>query len=1212
MKFPHWHLCVLAFMLSTLLAPAVAPAATYYVASTGADSNPGTSASPWRTLQKAADTVQAGDVVNVSPGTYAGFQVTTSGTSASRIVFRASGSGVLVNQPNSKTPDNINVEAASYVTIEGFTVEDAPRVGIRMVLATGGVIRNNVVRRSGLTGILTGWTPAVLIEGNVTSGSLQQHGIYVSNSNTPNDNPVVRGNESFGNNENGIQFNGDCWEGGDGVIEGALIENNIVHDNNWKGFSIISVQASIIQNNVIYDNGISAGAGGLHLTDQVGPSCGKPSSNNLVVNNTIVEPRIACIRMTDGSTANIVFNNLCVSPSSARLILDDVGGNLIDAVSNLKLTSSSGLFVDAAGKNFHLASASGAIDAGIALYQGRSAPVVDRDGNKRPAGQRHDAGAFEAGGSAPPTDVVPPTVSLTAPAPNATIETTTTVTASASDNIAVTSVEFLLDGVPLGAADTQAPYSISLDPNAHPTGFYTLSARARDSAGNIASSPGITVFLRNNAPGGIPTAHPRLYNIGSRLSLLKAKACRDANGNVIPNCTPTADWNDFLAKNITSGAGEAWTFALAYMVTGNASYATQAIQKVRANIADGLGQRGAAERQDYFLNGHYYIRNAAVVYDWLNNLLTPADKASFVNYMNQMLYEIWNPTTNPCKTSSGWGQNDPKNNYYYRHVLGTALVAIATYQENNGMVTFQDCDGVGGTLPLKMPFNGVDYGDPLEFTYVKINNQAIPYILSDEAGGGWHEGTNYGRASKILMFEVFTVLRDGGGTNYFSAITFPRESALFHMYCLQPDNVYHYTNGDAPRDPLERANDSDVHLMLLLMDGLSGMRESAYARFWLDTFGPPVEERIKAAWFYLFYNPAAPRVDYRAELPTRYYASGMSYVNSRSSWSADAVSVNFLSAERIVDHMHRNQNEFAIFYKGWQTVNGNTYLKTGLVQETQYHNTIMINHESQRYGRGTGDIIRYEATPGYTYVVGDASDAYYSNASPWGSGDQKMIDVFQRELVHILPDLVVVFDRVTPTPAFQDREVTYVVNAKNQPAISGRKVTLTNGSGRLIQQTVLPATTQLVPLQRVDGSFSTWRVEESAPIAANYQFLHVLYATESTVADLPPVAAVNVTSGNMVGVQIGGGAEDKVLLFSADPSGAAPGGQIRLQVGMGESGFMLYDLRPDTGYAIEVTESEGQRTLVVSEGGPVRASAAGVLEFRIGAADVPSVIAYGD
>ena len=395
MRYPTWATGFSLAVALGLCFTTTPLAATYYVANNGHDSNPGSSSLPWRTLQKAANTVRASDVVLAANGTYAGFQVTADGTEGAPIVFRANGSNVVINAPNASTPDHINIEGGNYVTVEGFVVNDAPRVGIRVVTATGVVIRNNTISRSGLDGILTGYTPQIQIIGNTASGSVQEHGIYMSNSTSANDNPIVRDNECFDNHQNGMQFNGDCDAGGDGIISGAVIENNVIHHNQWKGFSMISLQSSTIRNNVVYENGLAAGAGGLHLADQ--PGCGHPSSNNVVANNTIYEPRIACIRMTNGSTANTIFNNLLIASTQAYTIADEVGGNYIDTVSNRKLTSLSGLFVGAGLGDFHLLPTSPVIDDGVMSYRSIAAPAVDADGAQRPHGAAPDAGAYEHG-----------------------------------------------------------------------------------------------------------------------------------------------------------------------------------------------------------------------------------------------------------------------------------------------------------------------------------------------------------------------------------------------------------------------------------------------------------------------------------------------------------------------------------------------------------------------------------------------------------------------------------------------------------------------------------------------------------------------------------------------------------------------------------------------------------------------------------------------
>ena len=94
-----------------------------------------------------------------------------------------------------------------------------------------------------------------------------------------------------------------------------------------------------------------------------------------------------------------------------------------------------------------------------------------------------------------PPDPTPPTVSMTAPASGATVSGTVTVSATASDNVGVASVQFELDGAGLGSRDTSAPFSISWNTATATTGTHTLRAVARDAAGNVTTSAPVTVTV---------------------------------------------------------------------------------------------------------------------------------------------------------------------------------------------------------------------------------------------------------------------------------------------------------------------------------------------------------------------------------------------------------------------------------------------------------------------------------------------------------------------------------------------------------------------------------------------------------------------------------------------------------------------------------------------------------------------------------------------
>ncbi len=102
-------------------------------------------------------------------------------------------------------------------------------------------------------------------------------------------------------------------------------------------------------------------------------------------------------------------------------------------------------------------------------------------------------------------DTTAPTTSITAPAAGATVSGTTTVTASASDNVGVTQVELYLDGV-LQSTDTTSPYSWSWTTVTAADGTHSLTSKAYDAAGNAGTSSAVSVTVDNAAPATSITA----------------------------------------------------------------------------------------------------------------------------------------------------------------------------------------------------------------------------------------------------------------------------------------------------------------------------------------------------------------------------------------------------------------------------------------------------------------------------------------------------------------------------------------------------------------------------------------------------------------------------------------------------------------------------------------------------------------------------------
>jgi GH18 family chitinase/lysophospholipase L1-like esterase len=93
-------------------------------------------------------------------------------------------------------------------------------------------------------------------------------------------------------------------------------------------------------------------------------------------------------------------------------------------------------------------------------------------------------------------DTITPTVAITYPANGDSVLGTITITATATDNIGVVGVQFKVDGSNLNAEDLTSPYSTSWNTTTFNNGSHSLSATARDAAGNT-KTLAITVYAKN-------------------------------------------------------------------------------------------------------------------------------------------------------------------------------------------------------------------------------------------------------------------------------------------------------------------------------------------------------------------------------------------------------------------------------------------------------------------------------------------------------------------------------------------------------------------------------------------------------------------------------------------------------------------------------------------------------------------------------------------
>lgn len=105
----------------------------------------------------------------------------------------------------------------------------------------------------------------------------------------------------------------------------------------------------------------------------------------------------------------------------------------------------------------------------------------------------------------PPTDTTPPSVSVNYPTEGLVVSGTITLSASAIDNVGVVGVQFKLDGQNVGSEDLTSLYECTLNTTAISGGSHTVTATARDLAGNITTSSVINFTVDNSSGSRLPS-----------------------------------------------------------------------------------------------------------------------------------------------------------------------------------------------------------------------------------------------------------------------------------------------------------------------------------------------------------------------------------------------------------------------------------------------------------------------------------------------------------------------------------------------------------------------------------------------------------------------------------------------------------------------------------------------------------------------------------
>jgi len=436
------------FLAILLSAPFYAGNVYYVDNATGSDSDPGTQSLPWKTIQKAANTMVAGDKVILKSGKYNERIIeTTSGSAGNGIIYQVnagdtvtckgftiSGNYVTVEGFKVDADDNNSTSgrgfyvSGDYVTVKNCYVTECPWGGIFYNQnSSHGYVNNNRCYHNGRNGIEI-WGSYHLIENNEVWESVQHH---------------PQGGQTNGADADGVRFHGDhhtfkgnwihepalmsdpyntnphidCFQTFDGSSYGAPAASYCLFEKNrcrhlvsgTYTFMIEGSQASpahdiTIKNSLFeVEEGVNCPSG--YYTHDI-----YIYNNTFIGNSSFTSNWPTAIDIRD--VFNVaVKNNITVNYNGSHRNIVNCTNVSLDyncayntdgsypvarpGPKSHELWAIDPKFIGLSNRNFHLQSSSPCINAGATVAEVSN----DFDGISRPQGGLYDIGAYEYAGA---------------------------------------------------------------------------------------------------------------------------------------------------------------------------------------------------------------------------------------------------------------------------------------------------------------------------------------------------------------------------------------------------------------------------------------------------------------------------------------------------------------------------------------------------------------------------------------------------------------------------------------------------------------------------------------------------------------------------------------------------------------------------------------------------------------------------------------------
>jgi len=595
-----------------------------------------------------------------------------------------------------------------------------------------------------------------------------------------------------------------------------------------------------------------------------------------------------------------------------------------------------------------------------------------------------------------------------------------------------------------------------------------------------------------NGGGGGPsfaTDHPRIY-ISANKDRLVAALAGPAGQRFKSTVDRFVGGDDIYAF-------PAWNAALMGQLSGDPSYCTAAIAAIDTQVNAAQAQISSSKTpdvagDDYLAVGDD-IGDLALVYDWCFDSIESGKRTAWLGYADQAVYNVWNNMVakwgDASQPWSGWAVDDPSDNYFYSFLRATMLLGLAAHDEIP--------DAAGWIT---------------EFHDTKLMGELVPTFDMELVGGGSREGTGYGISQRGL-FELYDVWAGSTGEDISTKTAQTRASMLAIMHQIVPTLDRIVPTGDQSRD--STAALFDYHrayleelIHLFPDDPLAPRAQALLAQSSL----PKMSQQFMFGYDFIYGNDDVS-VGQLDGMGTAYYAPGIGQLYARSGWDPHATWWNLTAGAYTQSHAHQDQGSIQIYKDEWLAYDAVIDSKSGLRQETGAHSLVAIGTLQQKMG-SQSNLVALHTGAGYLYAAADLAPAYNGKVA-----------TLQREVVHLEPDCVVIYDRVSSGANTQ----TWQLATPFQPAVAGTRTTITGTKHTLSIETLSAATPTVVDLKTTDNDFTGGFRLDEAVAAGDQRHLHVLWIDG---------AVGSVTAAGADGVTLSVGGTTATVQFSHDTIGA--------------------------------------------------------------------------